>query len=358
MTSTDEQRHRAATAWRSLVHHFARRYEGPGAFDETSPWSHRAFLWPFSQAMAAAYDLAALGLLERDEADAIRDDGLAAHRHRKGSEHGYHDSVRSWFQQGDRYYDDAAWVGLVLARAARAGGDPVPRAEAHAVLDFVTSGWDDSGIHPHPGGLFWKRSDDRMDRNVASTAPSAQLAARLYAMTGAEVCREWATRLYEWVVEALRDDDARYFDRIGPTGEIERTKWTYNQGSMIGAGVLLAGAWRGDDDSRADRYLAQAHETASASLAVGLAQHPGDPWFDCIHLRNLLLLCAGGEDAALARTVHDAATQWSDELWASHPWDDLESPPPPATRARRLLADAAAVQVFAVLGGLDPDLLV
>ena len=49
-------------------------------------------------------------------------------------------------------------------------------------------------------------------------------------------------------------------DRIDPDGAVVEERWTYNQGAMVGAGLLLAEA-TGDPG-----YLAQATATAAAAL--------------------------------------------------------------------------------------------
>ena len=106
----------------------------------------------------------------------------------------------------------------------------------------------------------------------------------------------------------MQGEDGLYSDHILPNGIIEPKVWSYNQGSMIGAGVLLHQA-TGDTS-----YLEQAVRTASASTV-----HYADvttlsaelPAFAAIYFRNLLFLDAIRPDPtfrALAETY--AATMW------------------------------------------------
>ena len=78
-----------------------------------------------------------------------------------------------------------------------------------------------------------------------------------------------------------------FADLITPDGAVDRTIWSYNQGTVIGAGVLLHQA-TGDAT-----YLARSRQVAEASLdrfgrASALATQP--PAFVAIYLRNLLLI--------------------------------------------------------------------
>src|SRR5207302_3675103 len=124
------------------------------------------------------------------------------------------------------------------------------------------------------------------DRNTVSNAPAAELALQLYFVTHRPDYLRNARQLYGWVRGCLMNRDGLYADHIDGDGFIDRTEWTYNQGTMIGAGVMLYQATH----NRA--YLAQAKATARRALRIfGLVQLVQQPaFFNAIYIRNLRLL--------------------------------------------------------------------
>ncbi len=150
--------------------------------------------------------------------------------------------VRNVIGWTNDFYDDVAWLGLALQRAALAGV-----AKPHAV-DVIArrlrSGWTDHG----GGGIWWRRRDDF--KNVPANGPAAIFFARL-AQTGGE--REDLTRArstVDWIEEHLRDDETGlYWDglHVHPDGsirEIETNFYTYCQGVVLGACVELGAPYR------------------------------------------------------------------------------------------------------------------
>jgi predicted alpha-1,6-mannanase (GH76 family) len=128
--------------------------------------------------------------------------------------------------------------------------------------------------------------------------------------TGDRAALEWSVRIYDWVRSALLTPDGLYLDQIAPDGTRRKEIWSYNQGTMIGAGVLLHRA-TGDES-----YLAQAAVTAGASLGrfslpVLLSQ---DAAFNAVFFRNLFLLDQVSPDPGYRRL----ARAYADEMWAGH----------------------------------------
>jgi rhamnogalacturonyl hydrolase YesR len=113
--------------------------------------------------------------------------------------------------------------------------------------------------------------------------------------------------MYGWVRQCLASGDL-YLDHIARDGSIDRTIWTYNQGTMLGAGVLLYQA----TGSRS--YLRQAQHTAAAAMhhfgRAQLADEP--PAFVAILFENLALLDAVHHDASY-RTYMQS---WADRAWS------------------------------------------
>jgi hypothetical protein len=340
---------RAAAARAALERHFAR--DDVALYREHAPAAPLdrpyAYLWPFGQAWMAALDLAALGdagALERArelrgsffahywDAD-LRPPGGAAYPVTAGG--------------GDVYYDDNAWIGLALARLAELARDESAVADAARVFAFVASGWDDAPDHPAPGGIFWTMQPHIRDRNTCANAPTALLALRLHAATGEPAYLEWGRRLVGWVERTLRDPaDGLYWDHIKPDGTIERTKWSYNQGTMIGATALLA---RFDDDAALLDHALEIARAALAHYGEGDRLWAQDPAFNAIFFENLHRLgeVAGDHDFYRAALAEYAGRAWAE---GRDPRTGLYGF---GRRGRVvLLTQAAAVRVLALCAGI------
>lgn len=303
---------RAVDAYDSMRKHFGARggfHERAGRFLGGPP----AFEWPYTQALAATLDLAGLPDVGEQYRDAAREAvaGLDAYwdaRPASGAP-GYRSSIEPG---GEKYYDDNAWAGLDFLRAYRLTGDAALLDRARAVFVFVQTGWDADSCRP--GGVYWKQQvpgETNHDRNTVSTAPNAELALRLYEVTGERSYLDWAARMYAWVDANLRDADGLCWDHLDAACAIERTKWSYNQGAMIGAGALLSDA-TGDETS-----LVRAEDTARAALArfdtEGYRRHGAA--FNAIFFRNLLFLHARTADADLRAATLEAMHGYADEIW-------------------------------------------
>ena len=148
-------------------------------------------------------------------------------------------------------------------------------------------------------------SPSNTDRNTVSTAPAAQLGYRLSALGGtdAERDRESADRMLAWVHHAMRDPaDGLYWDHVDAAGRIEATKWSYNQGTVIGAELA------GHDVARIGIGPSPDRVPATASTTVPSLGPRRSPWppsttpaapaglagqglaFNAIFFRNLLAL--------------------------------------------------------------------
>src|SRR4029077_4714884 len=101
-----------------------------------------------------------------------------------------------------------------------------------------------------------------------------------------------AQQAYEWVRQCLLEPNGLYADHIGPHGTVAQTYWSYNQGSMIGAGALLYQA------THNSAYLYQARQTARVALAYYTAERLGSeiPFFVSVYFRNMLYLDSVTQD--------------------------------------------------------------
>lgn len=296
----------------------ADRLHSPGRklFGWRNWWMARTYehLWPVANAWSALCTLASLP----DHAG-VRDvlslllGGLPSY-HRDGpavlagrGPVGFESSVVPPLGRGgDVYYDDNAWLGLALVRHHVLCDDELSLKTAERLFRFVVTGWASDEGWAVPGGVRWKATPSSTSRHTCVNGPAAALGTVLSQLTGDPGPLEWAVRIYRWTRSALLREDGLYADRVLPDGAIVGDLWTYNQGSMIGAGTLLA-------ESTGDgAFLADARATAAASLARfdfdDLVRN--GPAFNAVYFRNLLLLSDTLSDTVTLRdTVPSPCTR-------------------------------------------------
>ena len=273
-------------------------------------------LWPFADAWSA---LCTLGSLP-DQIDALVmiDEmlaGLQSYSRDRGilestGDAGFESVVTPPLGSGgDRYYDDNAWLGLALVRQHDLTGNPAILRLAERVFTFVVSGWSTDPTWKVPGGIRWKEPASNRSRNTCVNGPAAELGARLHKRTGDESYLEWSGRIYDWTRRALLRPDALYADQIAPDGSLTSTIWSYNQGSMIGAGVLIA------QQTGHSSFLDQSIETAASYLARRNVDDllTQDPAFNAVLFRNLLLL----EQVRPDDRYRSLMTDYGNTMWAS-----------------------------------------
>jgi hypothetical protein len=234
---------------------------GNGRYAASDARHSYARLWPLSQALSATLAFASLPTPASATArsNALRTVG-ALHRYRAGN--GYRSVLRSPQERGGNlYFDDNTWIGLDLIAVYRLSRDRAILRRAEGVFQFLASGWDTNSGDPCQGGVFWARPPLRQIRTTVSTANAALVALRLYQATGKRNYLDWGLRMYGWVRRCLAGRNGLYYDHLDSRGNVSKREWTYNQGAMIAAGVLLARA------TGMRTYLAQADATAKAALA-------------------------------------------------------------------------------------------
>lgn len=242
-------------------------------------------LWPFGQVIAASAAMLGLGAIGADLIEPMVE-GLEHYR--------VGDAYGAFPRERHRYYDDNAWVALDLLQLAELTGDPRHLDAAADLFGFLAQG------EGPEGGVLWVEGDP--SRNTCSTAPAAQVALRLHERTGGDSYLEFARRQVVWLDRVLRDGEGLYRDHVGGDGSVEPTVWSYNQGTPIGAAVLLA-RFTGDA-----AWIDRARVTAAA-----VQRHFGErerlwespPVFNAILFRNLLALCCVAPDPASLRLVDD-----------------------------------------------------
>jgi len=310
-------------------------------------------LWPFSQALAATVDMSNIAGMKGAYAQELhaRLVGLGNYldTDNSGQPEGTFTSTLAAFDAtvappagpgGTKYYDDNDWVGIELARVYELTHSPTALGSAEGIMAFEMAAWQAGPEVACPGGIPFSNAAENTDRNTTTTAPAAELAAQLYRITHNAQYLQFAEMAYEWVRTCLLRPSGLYADHILQHGAVEPTLWSYNQGSMIGAGTLLYQA------TGNSYYLFQARQTVKAALSYFTPARLGseNPFFPLVYFRNIMYLDSVTHDPpgpALAQNYVNYA--WS-HLRLS---DDVFVAGSPASA--ELIDQAAIVQIYAML---------
>jgi hypothetical protein len=312
-----------------------------------------SYLWPFSQAFAVTVSMAEIPHMPISFARQLhaRLVGLNSYldTNNSGAPEGIYTSTLAAFDGtvappagpgGAKYYDDNDWIGIELARAYKLNHDPSTLSAAEAVMAFEMAGWDANAEHACAGGIPFSNSVENMDRNTVTTAPASELAVQLYFLTGNVQYLQFAETAYEWVRRCLLGPSGLYADHISPKGVVEPMLWSYNQGTMIGAGTLLYQA------TRNGAFLYQARQTAAGAAAYFTPERLGSeiPFFPAVYFRNVLYLDS---------VSHDPPGKRIAQAYVDYAWQHLRlqnnlfvgGTPPSA----QLLVQGAIAQIYALL---------
>jgi len=343
---------RALLAFKVMQQYFY--IQGRGLY-KGEPYS---FLWPFSQALAANVSLAYIPGESKAQAHElqVRMFGLEKYFEAPPASSASEPSnapqlpsfagsvVAPLGPGGASYFDDNEWVGIELMRMYEMGHEAFALGLAKRIMAFVMAGWettDSSGQPlPCPGGVPFSNSPENSSRNAVTDGPAAELGVQLYRATREPQYLQFAERAYAWVRQCLLNGEGLYADHIQNSGEVEPMVWSYNQGSMIGAGALLYQATGNGG------YLAQARATAQTAQAHFSLEklELENPFFVSVYYRNLLYLDF---------IVHDASGLRAVQEYVNYAWqnlrleNDLFVAGSPSTST--LLGQAAMVQLYALL---------
>jgi Glycosyl hydrolase family 76 len=301
-------------------------------FDAGSSRYHELYAWPVSQAVSATIAVSRIPGVRTDAAAHAVDGFRQLAPLRRGA-----------LYEADAgapvYYDDNEWIAQDLLdwNAFRRDLPSVTRAEA--IFGGVVRAWDGDPTTPCAGGVYWTTASGDEDRNTVSTANGALVGLRLYALTHRPVFLFWSRRMLDWVNACMLAPDGLYWDHVRADGTIDRSEWSYNQGSLVGAYLLLY------ETTRDPTALAHAEQLADTALAAftGPRLSTEPPEFAAIFFARLLALAAVDR-----RMTYVAAA----EAYASAAWNDLRDPRtglfnvPGSTS---LLSQAAFVQLYADL---------
>ncbi len=312
-----------------------------------------SYLWPFSQALAATVSMATIPHLGVSLTRELHARLVGLHDYldsaNSGAPAGAFTSTLPAFDGavapslgpgGAKYFDDNDWVGIELARLYELSRSPSLLAGAETIMAFEMAGWQASPELGCAGGLPFSNTAENSQRNTVSTAPAAELGVQLYRITHNPSYLQFAQMAYVWVRQCLLQPNGLYADHVNRKGVVEPQLWSYNQGTMIGAGTLLYLT------TRNGAYLNQARQTAAAALSYFTPERLGSeiPFFPSIYFRNLLYLDSLTREPSgpkIAQGYVDYA--WQHQRLNS---DLFVSGAPPSAQ---LLVQAAIVQIYALL---------
>ncbi|SHF96166.1 Predicted alpha-1,6-mannanase, GH76 family [Fodinibius roseus] len=214
------------------------------------------------------------------------------------------ENKKEWF-----IYDDIMWWVIALARAHTITGKEKYLDQSITGFDRV---WRDS-YDPENGGMYW--SFDHSGKNACINYPTVIAAMRLYHITGDEAYLDKAKKIYSWARENLfQETTGRVADhKVGddPPGYED---YTYNQGTAIGAAVMLYEETN-DQSYLDDAVLAADYTKEEMSNSNEILPAEGD-WNEqgvlkAIFVRYMdMLIEDGGQDQYLPWLQKNANTAW------------------------------------------------
>lgn len=253
-----------------------------------------AYLWPFSGTLSALSALYEASSVDNTYLQLLNTKVIAGLNH-------YLDKTRlpvayaSYINTAplsDRFYDDNVWLGIDYADLYNTTHEERFIDTAKLIWAFVESGIDDK----LGGGIYWCEQK-KHSKNTCSNAPGAVFALKLFRATNDSVYFKKGVALYNWTKQNLQDKaDNLYFDNIGLSGKVDKTKYAYNSGQMLQAAALLY-KLTGNID-----YLSDAKDIAESAYNYfftdvktpkGKTVHivkPGNVWFTAVMLRGFIEL--------------------------------------------------------------------
>lgn len=141
-------------------------------------------------------------------------------------------------------FDDQIWIAREYYNAYMLYGDKTYLDTAIELAEYIYL----VGFMPNVGGITWGQDYDT--RHSCSNAPFVKVLLDLYKATNREEFKTWATNVYDFMYNTLRDpSDNLYYDLVGTifdengtpiaNDSFDKTKYTYNSGAMISAGVAM-----------------------------------------------------------------------------------------------------------------------
>jgi hypothetical protein len=349
-SATSVNRQEAVSAYNALQQNFYVSAESLYGGSPSNTCGTYSCLWPFTNATAGTEFLAGIHNGSKYLSDvAARQTGLSQYADpSEVSPTGlpqppaYQSAVAPPLGPGgNTYYDDNAWVGLNLIRAYLLTSSASYLSMAQSEFNFVLSGWDTSSTDTCPGGVFWEDVAGSQ-RNATANGANAELGLELSQLTANTSDLTWAAKMYVWVVSCLGTASGLYNDHVNADGSLNTTIWSYNQGVMVGAGVLLY------QITGNSGFLNQAQQTAAAAVSYfGTATTLDNqgPAFNSIYFRNLFLLNQVDPSSSYASEA---------QSFASYMWTQRQPGTGLIQPQYGINPTAAMVEIYSLLAGSSP----
>lgn len=175
------------------------------------------------------------------------------------------ENTTTWF-----IYDDMMWWVIALARAYELTGNTLYLEKAEAGFTRVWNG----SYDPVKGGMFWDFKHH--GKNACINYPTVIAAMRLHKITKAEHYLTKAKSIYAWSGDNLFDiSKGRVADHKIGDNNPGYEDYTYNQGTLIGAAVMLYHTTK-QESYLADAKLAANYTKSVMSDGTGILPAEGD----------------------------------------------------------------------------------
>ena len=137
--------------------------------------------------------------------------------------------------ENNPYNDDIMWLCIALTRAYLFTKEDRYLESAKKNFDLT---WARAYSEDLGGGLFWRI--ENQSKNVCVNCPGSIAASLLAKATGDDSYFEKAGLALEWVAKYMFEPDCgKVYDAMGIDGRVHKWSSTYNQGTFIGANMLL-----------------------------------------------------------------------------------------------------------------------
>lgn len=238
-----------------------------------------------------------------------------------------HDFLNGW-------YDDEGWWALGWIDAYDLTGNAQYLQMAQTIFDDMIGGWDDTC----GGGIWWRRT--RVYKNAIANELFLSVAAHLANRTSDPSLRAeyggWAEREWKWFQgSGMIEPDHLISDGLSDCRDNHRTKWTYNQGVILGGLAELSRMKGGRAEVGAAKSIAHA-AIQKLSDRNGVLHDVCEPkcnrdsmQFKGIFMRNLAELAALRPDRHLTKFIQaNAETILANDQTADHAFGQVWSGPP------------------------------
>ncbi len=238
------------------------------------------------------------------------------------------------------FNDDRGWWALASVRAYELTGEARFLRRATSLWNGIWASWDSA----LGGGIWWSRAA-HTEKNVATNATAASVAAELYRQTGKAEFRDAALALVHWLNKRLRSGD-HIADHIDAQGRVFDWQFTYDYGAYAGAAARLSRIEGNDKFLQAAVAVATHATTALAKNGILVDEGTGTGGgFKGIYVRNLTLLDSEFGQGQFRTFLH----QNGEAAWQHRRADELNGPDwadTPGSEAIESLVDSSAAALY------------